>query len=355
MVKPDIENLIVLLFLLSLFFIGLKRKRNKDAVTKTVWSYLTIDKNTSVALKGMACVFVLMGHFGTWLLNTGVNCGIVTIMVTHTTANIALAWFMFFSGYGLSLKSCGDCRIIGEWIGRLKKLYLPLFYVCIIAAVMYFMLPEYTHGTISPWYDNMHHIDKNNVCDILYQSFGLSDWYVVCILYFISLFYFAVYLAKKTSCNLSVLLGILLLCYILVAYLVYGQPQAHYYRYPWSFMLGHLVASHNRNIRKVNIVLLIVFFLTWGLLDKYSILSYLIAIMMLACVGYINMRYEFNGKFILFIGGLSYFFYLSHERIGWPLIVLSGIENKSLILWIVVTILCSIVLQKGYNPIVQKK
>lgn len=349
MIIPDIEIIIVLLVLLSLFIMGLKRKKGRVGTINTVWVCLTIDKNMSVALKGIACVFVLMGHYGTWLLNTDVNCGIVTTMVTHTTANIALAWFMFFSGYGLSLKLCDKDKIGKVLIKRLEKLYFPLLYVCLCAVLIYLVLPYSNLGVaISQWYEEIHHINEDNILSNLRNTFGLNDWYVVCIIYFVSLFYLAVFIAKETGYNLSILLGVLLLCYIVVAYFVYGPPQAHYYRYPWAFMFGHLVATHNRNSRMANIVLLIVFFLTWGLLDKFCILSYVIAIFLLICAGMFNIKYEFNGKILLYLGGLSYFFYLSHERVGWPLIMLSGIEYKSMIMWIFMTILCSIAFDKVY-------
>ena len=330
------------------------KKREKCIFTiRETWSFFIIDKDTSIAIKGLACVFVLMGHYGTRLISSGDDVGMITKVVTHTTANIALAWFMFFSGYGLSLKSCIAGRIGSIWISRLWKLYFPLFFVSIIAAIMYLLLPE-SNLVISTWYDSMHHINMDNVFDNSYQTLGLSDWYIVCVIYFVSLFYLAVYIAKKTGYNLSIILGTFLLCYIGAAYFIYGPPQAHYYRYPWVFMLGHLVASHNQNRRIVNVVLLIVFFMTWGLLDKFSILSYIIATLLLAGFGFINSRYEFRGKFLLYLGGLSYFFYLSHERVGWPLIILSGIEYKSLIMWVVLTLLCSMVLQKGYNLILHK-
>ena len=140
---PDIENIVILVVLLTLFFVGIKTKQERAIITNTVWTYLTIDKNTSIALKGIACVFVLMGHYGTWLLNTGIDCGAwsVTTMLTHTTANIALAWFVFFSGYGLSLKLYDKDKIGRVWIKRLEKLYFPLLYVCLCAVLIYWVLP----------------------------------------------------------------------------------------------------------------------------------------------------------------------------------------------------------------------
>lgn len=355
MTTSDLEYLFIFIVFFNLFIFGLKKREKCICTLRETLNFFIIDKDTSIAIKGLACVFVLMGHYGTRLISSGDDVGMITKVVTHTTANIALAWFMFFSGYGLSLKSSIADRIGGIWISRLRKLYFPLSFVCLIAAVMYLLLPELPLGVISSWYDIMHHISANNIWAIIYQTLGLSDWYVVCIIYFVSLFYLAIYIAKKTGYNLSLILGTLLLCYIGVAYWFYGLPQAHYYRYPWAFMLGHLVASHNRNSHKVNVVLLIVFFLTWGLLDKFSILSYLIAILVLAGFGFISNRYEFKGKVLSYLGGLSYFFYLSHERVGWPLIILSGIEHKSMILWVVLTLLCSIVLQKAYNLILQNK
>ena len=94
MTAADIENIIILLFIFILLICGAKRRFFPVVRNKSVWSLLLIDKKTSIVIKGIACVFVLMGHYGTWLINSEREVGVITTIVTHTTANIALTWFI---------------------------------------------------------------------------------------------------------------------------------------------------------------------------------------------------------------------------------------------------------------------
>lgn len=52
----DIETIVVLLTLFVIFLCGLKKK----TILNTTYS---IDLNFSTALKGISCIFILLGHF----------------------------------------------------------------------------------------------------------------------------------------------------------------------------------------------------------------------------------------------------------------------------------------------------
>lgn len=101
----DIEFLILISIMGILFLMGLK-KRDTIAIGK----YTGIDLPMTVALKGIACVLILMGHFAARKIAIG-EATIVTRLVYSITANVALALFMFFSGYGLSLKKSNRGRL----------------------------------------------------------------------------------------------------------------------------------------------------------------------------------------------------------------------------------------------------
>ena len=49
---------------------------------------------------------------------------LITRIVGMSSANVALFLFMFFSGYGMSLKEYEGHDIKQEWFARVKKLYL---------------------------------------------------------------------------------------------------------------------------------------------------------------------------------------------------------------------------------------
>lgn len=94
----DIELVLLLVVMAILFLVGL-RKREKSVFGK----FTGIDLPMSQALKGIACVLILMGHYAARLITMDESTTI-SMMVYRTTANVALALFMYFSGYGLSVK-----------------------------------------------------------------------------------------------------------------------------------------------------------------------------------------------------------------------------------------------------------
>ena len=94
----DVEIGIVLFLLSSSFIIGL---RERDYFLTSKWC--GIDLQMSTVLKGVACVLILMGHY-LKRRNPFIETSLFTQLVYYTSSNIALALFMYFSGYGLSLK-----------------------------------------------------------------------------------------------------------------------------------------------------------------------------------------------------------------------------------------------------------
>lgn len=96
----DIEYIIIIVVLISVFFIGLK---SRSIEYDKLYLPFVIDKQMAVALKGLACVLILLGHWRQRKFDVDMPWG-VSKVVWNTTANIGLVWFMFFSGYGMSLK-----------------------------------------------------------------------------------------------------------------------------------------------------------------------------------------------------------------------------------------------------------
>ena len=97
----DIE-LVALFAIMGLSFLLSLKKRESFIVGKLSG----IDLTMSAALKGIACVLILMGRFANRKLAID-DKTTITYLVYLTTANIALSLFMYFSGYGLSLKKPG--------------------------------------------------------------------------------------------------------------------------------------------------------------------------------------------------------------------------------------------------------
>lgn len=329
LLTSDIEYTIVLVSLLICFVFGLKKRPAEIKI-----GALAIDKQFSICIKGIACVFILLGHWGQHNNFNGTIPWGISKIVWLSTANIALVWFMFFSGYGLSLKNVNKEEIPKSLGRRCLNIYLPLILTATCSTIVGLLL----------------NFDLSDKVKILRDCLGLWDWYVFCILIFYSLFYASSFIAQSYKINHTIILTIFLTAYFLIAYPSFGPENAHWYRFPWAFLLGHIVAVNKRNSIYVNVICLAALLLCFFFLkDNIMIACSLIAIFLIYIFSVINRKYEYRGKSLIFLGGLSYFFYLSHNRMGYPL--MSFIGTEYIIIWITITIIVSFMLKKLYSII----
>lgn len=357
----DIEYLV----LLAAFVIGLCLSlKRREVVGNPQWggviSWFTIDKDCSVLAKAFACVFILMGHFANRDIRMGVNT-VLDTAVYYTTANVALAVFMFFSGYGLSLKDYQSCSLIKEWFHRFKKIYFPLLFIGVIYVIICFLLPdkfsmEIVQGRNLPkLIHELSNFNSNSWPVLSKALFGYTDWYVVCILYFYTFFYVAQFVAKRTGLNFTIILSVIMLLYFLAAFFVYGWEEAHFFRYPCAFVIGHLIAKHNRfNVKRkeriMDVVITFVFLATVAFHGVRWLIYYALALVFLYFFSRLSRYFEVKRNSILFVlGTVSYFFYLSHERICYTLMYYMGIDD--LLFWVVFTGFTSYLLWFVYKKI----
>ena len=348
----DLEIVVIIIVLIALFFMGMTHIEHKEADR---WS---IDKNYSSLLKALGCVFVLIGHYEA---NVHLNSGDMTKfggIIYCTTANIGLVWFMFISGYGLSV-SHNSNRIVPQTVNRLQKVYLPLLFVSVLALCLYAILPVPDEAyldryTVSRLLVIMHNIASQNICDVITWGIGLVDWYVMCIMMFYTLFYIARYM----SCTIDVLrsaqgetiaLSFLLLLYYIIAFQIAGYENAHYYRLTWAFLFGHLLARYKSISRTLLIICIVCGFATFCFEYYTMIFSFVVAILGLYICIKLNYTKTYCKGPLLFLGTISYFFYLTHERISWVILNLMG--NHDIIIWIIITIIVSVLSKKLYDYI----
>ena len=105
-------------------------------------------------------------------------------------------------------------------------------------------------------------------------------------------------------------------------------------------MLGHAVAKRTKISWIFAAVLIIPAFKE----GKIAMLDFSLGVAILYLLSFINSRYEMRGKAILWLGSISYFFYLAHVRLGYTLLTYTGIN--SIILWIAITTTISYLLYK---------
>lgn len=95
--KSDFEYIFIVIVMLLLFVFSLTRKtKNACGGGKTLF---VIDLQMSYVIKGLACLLILLGHYANMRISP--NFSVISI-VWMFSSNVALTWFMFFSGYGLS-------------------------------------------------------------------------------------------------------------------------------------------------------------------------------------------------------------------------------------------------------------
>lgn len=347
----DFEYLVIVFSLITLFVCSLSRRTVPFVAGYK--KYFVVDLGMSMAMKGIACVMILMSHWGQRRFGTDLPWGISRIIWGYG-ANIALSWFMFFSGYGLSLKHWNkDEQLMPIWLKRLKKVYLPLFVSCVFCSLCYLLFPsiydlvESKELWISKDIYYLHHPTQENLLTFLPHLFGWRDWYVLCIICFYSMFYYSIFLGRKTGLKQTYCLFILMTIYYVWAFWFYGRDEAHFFRFCWIFLVGHVIGA--RIFNKTILLLLLLFGLTALLEGKSMCIAFLTATFLLCAFSYLNRYFEVKGNAMLLLGSISYFFYLLHTRICYTLAVYLHIN--SIILWLLLTLSCSYLVWTGFNKI----
>ena len=331
----DLEFVTIFVIIFFLFLIGLRKK--VECSNNKIYG---IDLPLSTALKGIACVLILMGHFVNLRMGAGIKQTLFSRLIYFTTANIALTIFMYFSGYGLSVKKLCGGGISNICIKRLKKVYFPLLVTCIVTMLIYATLPikfsseEIALLRIPKDIELLHDFTPANLFILLPHLFGWRDWYVCCIIIFYLMFYLSQYLSLDKSINQTWLLWLMFIGYFVLAYFYFGPSEAHWYRYCWAFFLGHVHAKvvKTNKIERGDIIMLALLLSTMIIESRFMIISYLMAIIILTVCIEINRKYEMDSRILAYMGSISFFFYLSHIRIGY--IFVSYLNFYSVIFWI---------------------
>ena len=350
----DIEYLILIIVILVLFLCGLKRRLDSSRFSSG------IDLETSKAIKGIACVMILMSHYGQRKFSWDMPMG-VSRTVWMYASNIALVWFMYFSGLGLSIKSNPLGTEFTTLKHRLKKIYFPCLFVCFISLFCYCIFPDkysvddISKLWISPNFHYVHNLTSDNISSVLLFLFGWKDWYVFCIIIFYTFFYLSLFISNRTSVNHSLLLWLCLCFYFIFAYWVFGPSEAHWYRYCWVFFGAHYHAKlgiYSKSEKIIYGALLLILVGTVFLEDSVFRNGYFLAVFLLCCLTLLNRYYTIQSKALMFMAGISYFFYLCHVRIGYFL--MTYIEVNSVLFWTLITIIISYFLSISYKKMRMK-
>jgi len=333
--NSDIELAIIICALTLMFLFGIKKKQNDSGSHH-------LDKNTSFALKGLACIMILLGHYAGMAINSSADTPKTFGWYMYmTSANIALVWFMFISGYGLTISQNIIVNHSTTCLKRIAKVFLPMLYVFFISMLLYAFLPypftqEQANNFSIP--EEIGMIPSNMAGNWKFILLGIVRWYWYpwCAIAMYICYYLSQYLSAKFKWNNTwTLLGTLTIYYFFAFY-CFGPHFAHYYRLVWAFFFGHLFVRWTQLPRWQATLMLFITMLSTCHEGAYMIFSFFIAVAVIFLIVYLNKHYTINGKYFLFLGGISYFYYLCHRRIVWP--VLCMVNCHDVIVWTISTI-----------------
>lgn len=198
------------------------------------------------------------------------------------------------------------------------------------------------------WY--LHTFTPDSFKILVPHLFGWKDWYVFCIMIFYSFFYLSQSLTRSKPLYQTRILWLMLVAYYTIAFIYIGKAEAHWYRYCWVFFLGHISAKYiQKETCWLDLMMLIALSLTILFESPLMMISWLVALIILLIGSRLNKNYVMNSKPLIFLGGISYFFYLSHIRICY--ILMSYSLYFSVLLWVIITIVVSYALSIIYRNI----
>lgn len=177
---------------------------------------------------------------------------------------------------------------------------------------------------------------------------GMRDeWYVWCIIYFYMIFYVASNLSSLLRIDTTLVLTLLMMAYFVFAYNFFGDSQAHYYRFPLAFMVGHVVAKEKKGME--SLIAIGIAMLTFFFMECHFLKCYIIAFVVLYLFGMADKLFIVRHGILYRIGIVSYFFYLCHQRISQPILDIFGFSDC--LLWIVLTILVAYGVNLAYSKL----
>ena len=116
---------------------------------------------------------------------------------------------------------------------------------------------------------------------------------------FYSMFYLSLWLERKTKMSQTKLLFFLMCIYYVWAFLVFGRPEGHFFRYCWIFFVSHVVARWSTyEDRRMPLLMALCLCSTLLLEGKIMLLAFFMSVGILILISIINKRYTIKGKAI---------------------------------------------------------
>ncbi len=271
--------------------------------------FFVLSRQQSLFLKGIAIIFVLLGH-AEYIYKSG--CWGVNL-------------FMIISGYGI-FASFRKNKLKNYFSNKIKKVYLPYFLVAIIF-IIYYIFNNRTFFSKKVIFTTLVGLDLN-------YNFDKTMWYISYIFLQYFIFYFFAFFACFLIKNQKVRDYLILLFTFLINIFIYQifdflfpnvliwNSGAGVFLYKYSFSIGlFLFLLSDISIKKIlknNIYKLLIFFSFAALICLYnnvgiSTIRYAIYVHLMPIIILSFMQLDIvncNNKYIYFMGKYSYDIYL---------------------------------------------
>lgn len=264
-------------------------------------NFFNIEKNTTTFLKGIAILFVILGHMG-YIYNAG---------------SWGVSLFLILSGYGI-FKSYQKNGLKKYFSKKIKKIFLPYVLVTIFVLLYNYIKFKISKKTII---FSLLGIDFGFICD------G-TMWYISYIFIQYIIFFIVAFAFKKIKRENIKSILIILSCFIL-SYIIYKlniryviwRHAAGTFLYRYSFGLGLTISFLSNYKISVKIKKIFLTFASFGLLfvilclyncvttnSKYFIYANSMPILLIL-LNELKLV-KFKNKTINFIGNISFDIYL---------------------------------------------
>lgn len=265
-----------------------------------------IQKQETVALKGLMCLIVMLHHFSGWFAATD----IILYFFQHC-GSFMVSVFFFLSAYGLSKSRSCDKQNIKELFVRILKIFIPFWLIEIIYLFFYYSL------------DLQMNIDVS-ITNILLSVINLSEivsfsWFVSTII-FLYILYFLIDKIKS-----SIRIWIFFIILFAISFFV-PELWLTFFAFPLGLLISEnekklLALSKGKFVASVAFALVLI--LPAIMLKYYSEISSYKSILagvsdiisgcMFTLVIYLlATRIHFGNKVLMLIGSFSYEIYLLH-------------------------------------------
>lgn len=317
-------SFVIIMLLVTIFMLNYKR----CDINTTKGNAFYLSPSVSNALKGLCSIIIICHHWCLFNHNIlGSSYNVFLKLLPMLGGNFCLIIFFFLSGYGITISETKHSNKIFEYSKkRICKIYKPAFIVRFIFIILYFFLvkSEVTLYAKNKYYLSTllyHFSHKDVTVKLLYEWFiPKMDWYVFTTIVLYIIFYI-VYHAIPLKMELSskkkyriFLMVISVSVYYVIAYYFFGFSEAHYYRNLWAFLLGVIIGVNPNLIKSKYMFIFVSAVMLFNLKQEgyIYIIPSVLALTVLMILGLTNKSYELNSSFLTYLGGISYYVYLSH-------------------------------------------